>query len=94
MKTQPRAAARLDCISRDAIYPLPVFLRRLGLGRHSFRELRRLGLPVFMFGRRAYIDGAKAVECLRALAEQHTDGSGGGTSDRGDGRSDSKLGDI
>jgi hypothetical protein len=75
MKSQ--GSARLDAIRADEILPLPVFLRRLGLGRHTFRELRRLGLPVFTFGRRAYIDGGRAVEFLRALAEQQGNGTGG-----------------
>ena len=51
----------------DAIYPLSVFLRRLGIGRHSLTSLRRQGLPVRSIGQRLFVDGTEALDMLRRL---------------------------
>ena len=49
----------------DALYPIGVFLRRLGIGRHSLTALRRQGLPVRAIGTRLFIDGSEALAMLR-----------------------------
>jgi hypothetical protein len=61
-------------IDAHAIYPVSVFLRRLGIGRHSFTSLRRQGLPVRSIGQRLYIDGSEALETLRRLWQQAEQG--------------------
>ena len=62
-------------IRADAVYPMGVFMRRLGIGRHSLAALRRQGLPVRLIGRRAFIDGTEALACLRRLwqVSEHCD---------------------
>lgn len=54
-------------IEAHGIYPLSVFLARLGIGRSSLAALRRRGLKMRMIGTRAYIDGAEAVAVLRRI---------------------------
>jgi hypothetical protein len=70
----------------DAIYPLGVFLRRLGIGRHSLTALRRQGLPVRSIGPRLFIDGSEALATLRRLwgADEGSDDPAGspGKADR------------
>jgi hypothetical protein len=59
-------------IEAQAIYPISVFMKRLGIGRHSLTALRRQGLPVHSIGTRIFVDGAEAIEMLRRIwaAEQ------------------------
>jgi hypothetical protein len=54
-------------IRHDAIYPLGVFLKRLGIGRHSLAALRRQGLPVRAIGQRLFVDGYEAIVTLRHI---------------------------
>lgn len=61
-----KAAGRGE-LRADALYPLAVFLRRLGIGRHSLAALRRRGLPLHTIGRRQFIDGEEAIKFLREL---------------------------
>jgi hypothetical protein len=51
----------------DALYPVAVFMRRLGIGRHSLTALRRQGLPIRNIGQRCYIDGSEALTALRRI---------------------------
>ena len=44
-----------------------IFLKRLGIGRHTLTALRRRGLPVRMIGTRTFIDGQEAIDMLRKL---------------------------
>jgi hypothetical protein len=62
-------------IEEHAVYPLATFLKRLGIGRHSLTAMRKRGLPVRSIGRRTFIDGAEALEFLRAMwnAEGNSD---------------------
>ena len=64
--TAHRRATR-GSIQSDAVYPLGVFLSRLGLGRASLTALRRQGLPVRCIGRRCFVDGAEALDTLRRI---------------------------
>ena len=77
MSRQPSIQRRIgrDTIAADAIYPLAVFLRRLGIGRHSLTALRRRGLPVHAIGTRLFIDGREAIDTLRRiwLEDQRSD---------------------
>ena len=52
-------------LERNAVYPLTVFLKRLGIGRTSLTRLRQAGLPVHFIGRQLYIDGEEAINFLR-----------------------------
>jgi hypothetical protein len=65
-------------IEAQAIYPLAVFLRRLGIGRHSLTALRRQGLPVHAIGTRLFVDGGEAIDTLRRIwaADQRPHGNG------------------
>lgn len=56
-----------DAIEAEAIYPLAVFLRRLGIGRHSLTALRRRGLPVHAIGTRLFVDGREVIDTLRKI---------------------------
>jgi hypothetical protein len=64
---QHRIGAGRGPIEAQAIYPLSVFLQRLGIGRHSLTALRRRGLPVHAIGTRLFIDGAEAIDTLRRI---------------------------
>jgi len=66
-------------VQADALYPIGVFMRRLGIGRHSLTSLRRQGLPVRSIGQRLFVDGSEAVATLRRLwqADQGTDDPSG-----------------
>ncbi len=51
----------------DALYPVTVLMRRLGIARNSLQSLRRRGLAVHTIGRRcAVVDGAELLRFLRA----------------------------
>jgi len=67
---KPRSTTGRGPIEANALYPLQVFLRRLGIGRHSLTGLRKRGLPVRMIGTRAIIDGTEAIEALRKIWKQ------------------------
>jgi hypothetical protein len=69
MRPRPQSHGR-GPIEADALYPLSVFLRRLGIGRHSLTALRRRGLPLRSIGQRLFIDGREALDMLRRLWEQ------------------------
>lgn len=60
-------APALGAISRIEVYPLAVFCRRTGLGRHSLTAARREGLPVVAYGRRLYVRGSDAVDFFAKL---------------------------
>ncbi len=58
---------RLGAIEGHAIYPMSVFLKRLGIGRTSLTALRAVGLPVHTTARKCFIDGAEAIVFFRSL---------------------------
>ena len=55
-------------ICRDRVYPLPVFRRLAGLGKHAFTQLRRQGLSVSKVGNRVFIRGE---DFMAFLAKQN-----------------------
>lgn len=63
---KPKGQGRGE-LRADAIYPLGVFLKRLGIGRHSLTALRRQGLPVRAIGTRLFVDGSEALATLRRI---------------------------
>ena len=53
-------------IRSDALYPLGVLMRKLGIARNTLTSLRRQGLPVRFINRRsAVVDGAELIAFLR-----------------------------
>lgn len=73
----PRAAAdakrkaeveTLGTISDDKTYPLEVFQKTAGLGKHSMSQLRRQGLRVHYCGNRAFVRGRDFSEFLARLS--------------------------
>jgi hypothetical protein len=58
-------------IRADAIYPVGVLLRRMGIGRNTLTSLRRRGLPIHQLGRRcSFVFGAELIDFLRASQDQ------------------------
>lgn len=54
-------------IRADALYPLGVLLRKLGISRNTLTSLRRRGLNVHFLGRRCgLVDGSELIAFLRA----------------------------
>jgi hypothetical protein len=87
MSRKPCPTTGRGPIDAHAIYPLAVFLRRLGIGRPSLTALRRQGLPVHHVGQRVFIDGAEAIGALRQLwtADQAADQATGPVATEGTG---------
>jgi hypothetical protein len=54
-------------IRDDVVYPLPVFMKLAGMGRHAMRAARRNGLKVTYAGNRAYVRGNSWREYLDAI---------------------------
>ena len=55
----------------DAVYPVTVLLRRLGIARNSLASLRRRGLPVHSIGRRcSLVYGWELLDLLRSESDQ------------------------
>ena len=53
-------------IRADALYPLGVLMRKLGIARNTLASLRRQGLKVHFVGRRCgLVDGAELIAFLR-----------------------------
>jgi len=59
----------LSSVRIDEIYPLSVFYRITGLGRHALRQARRKGLKVCRIGGRAYVRGDDFNAFLSSLEE-------------------------
>lgn len=70
MKPRARKSAQLHGrgeIRSDAIYPIIVAMRRLGIGRTTLTGLRDQGLPIHQLGRRCtYVFGSELIEFLKA----------------------------
>ena len=62
---KPNMPQGRGAISEDALYPVSVFMRKLGIGRHSMNALRKRGLPVRSIGTRLMVDGQEALAFLR-----------------------------
>jgi len=64
-------------IRADALYPIAVLLRRLGISRNSLSSMRRRGLPVRFIGRRCgLIDGRELIDFLRAEWKKESESNG------------------
>lgn len=60
-------------IRGDAVYPISVLMRRLGIARNTLSSLRRRGLPVHSIGRRcAVVFGWELLAFLRSELDQGT----------------------
>ena len=51
-------------IVADAIYTLPEFQRRTGLGESAMRNARDAGLKVLRLSRRGFVKGSDAIEFI------------------------------
>jgi hypothetical protein len=64
---KPKPTQGRGSIDGNAVYPVAVLLRRLGISRNSLTSLRRRGLPVRNLGRRcAIVCGWEFLDFLRA----------------------------
>jgi hypothetical protein len=66
-----RKLKSLQPLIPSALYPLPVLPEHAGLGETCIARLRRAGLrlPVIRVGRRCFVEGAAAIEFVRAAGE-------------------------
>lgn len=65
------SAAVPGVLSASEVYTLPELQRRLRLGRHAVRAMRRRGLKVHRVANRAYVTGR---DFLDFVEQQPTDG--------------------
>ena len=67
----PRPPQGRGEIRADALYPLGVLMRKLGIARNTLSSLRKRGLKVHFVGRRCgLIDGAELIQFLRNQWQQ------------------------
>ena len=66
MSEQAILSAAPGEIRADCTYTLPEFKARLRLNDDAMRKAKRKGLPVRRLGRRCYVNGAEAIEFLKA----------------------------
>ncbi len=64
-KTTPE---ELGTICDDTTYPLALFQKTAGLGKHALSQLRRKGLRIIRTGGRAFVRGRDFSEFLGKLA--------------------------
>jgi len=58
-------------IRGDAVYPISVLMRKLGIARNTLSSLRRRGLPVHSIGRRcSLVYGWELLAFLRSSQDQ------------------------
>lgn len=57
-------------ISDSMTYPLPVFLKAVGWGRHAMANARRRGLKVARCGGRCFVRGADFSAFLASLGDE------------------------
>ncbi|HQZ68449.1 MAG TPA: hypothetical protein PLY87_25345 [Planctomycetaceae bacterium] len=73
-KTEPD---QLGTICDDTTYPLALFQKTAGLGKHALSQLRRKGLKVIRTGGRAFVRGRDFSEFLGKLASnEHATSNG------------------
>jgi hypothetical protein len=70
MSPKPTSRDAIQPIDSQQTYPLAVFMRASGLGRHSMRVARKRGLRVIRIGGRAFVRGADFADFLTAVADQ------------------------
>jgi hypothetical protein len=64
-------------VRSDAIYPISVLMKRLGIARNSLSSLRKRGLPVHFIGRRCgLVFGWELLNFLRTTATDKEDSQG------------------
>ncbi len=66
-KTEPD---QLGTISDDTTYPLAVFQKTAGIGKHALSQLRRQGLRVIRTGGRAFVRGRDFSAFLGELQDK------------------------
>jgi hypothetical protein len=72
-------------IRADALYPLGLLIRRLGISRNTITSLRRRGLPVHFLGRRCgLVNGGEMIAFLRNQWKNEAEASGEGNPTEGD----------
>ena len=59
----------LEPIEASKIYPLAVFQKHSGLGRHALREMRRKGLKTIKSGGRVFVRGADFFAYMAAKTD-------------------------
>jgi hypothetical protein len=63
---RPKPVPGRDAIYGDALYPVTVLLRKLGLSRGTLSSMRRRGLPIRHVNRRcAVVLGSELIQFLR-----------------------------
>lgn len=66
------ATADLAPIERGVSYPLPLFMKRVGLGRHGLREARKAGLRVVYAHGHAFVTGDAWLDYLESRPASDT----------------------
>lgn len=66
-KTEPN---QLGTISDDTTYPLSVFQKTAGIGKHALSQLRRKGLRIIRTGGRAFVRGKDFSNFLSTLDDR------------------------
>lgn len=72
-KTEPD---QLGTICDDTTYPLAVFQKTAGVGKHAMRQLRQQGLRVIRTGGRSFVRGRDFSEFLATLGDNPCPGNG------------------
>ena len=67
----------LEPIEASKIYPLAVFQKHSGLGRHALREMRRKGLRTITAGGRKYVRGADFFAYMAGIEDSRACGGRG-----------------
>ena len=73
MSRKPSPTTGRGEIRADALYPIGVFLRRLGIGRHSLTALAGKGYPSGQSASAFSLTGGEALDTLRRLWQQQGD---------------------
>jgi hypothetical protein len=66
-KTEPD---QLGTIEDNKTYPMTVFMKTAGIGKHALAQLRKQGLRVIKTGGRAFVRGRDFSEFLGELNEK------------------------
>jgi hypothetical protein len=56
-------------ISSGEVYPLPIFMKATGWGRHALTQARRKGLRTVKVGGRCFVRGVDFMEFLGKLSQ-------------------------
>jgi hypothetical protein len=69
-KTDPND---LGTISNQLTYPMPVFMKTAGIGKHALTQLRKQGLRVIRTGGRVFIRGQDFFDFLGSMNDADGD---------------------